>query len=728
MTQEAAGNVPHNAPQTTTPGGATEVWGGGVPFFGMGTSRLDDWISIDPDGTITVMSGKVELGTGVRTALAQIAAEELDAPLECVRMVMGDTGQTPNEGYTAGSKTLEMAGAAVRRAAAEARQALREMAAVRLDVTPNAVVLEGGVAMVADEPTRRISYGELMRGRRFDREVTGRAPLKPAQQYQVVGTDVARLDLPAKLTGQLAFVHDLRLPGMLHARIVRPPSLGATVVAIDDSCVRDAEVVRLGNFVAVVAQREEQAVRAAQQLVVTWHETAELPQMSDLYDVLLQQPTSDQVLVETGDVQAALEQATTRIEAMYLQPFQAHATLGPSCAVADFQSRELTVWCGTQGVYPLRSALADLLEMPVEQIRVIHMESAGVYGQTGADDVAADAALLARTLGAPVRVQWSREDEFVWEPKGPAMVMAVRGGLDQDGRIAAWEYQVWTPTHGNRPRRALDFLAGELTRGEARVPGVFSVGGERNARTNYNLSHAHRVTVHVLRQMPLRSSSFRSLGAFANCFANESFIDELAAAAGADPVEFRLRHLDDPRAREVITAAARQAGWGSSLPPGQGRGIAFARYENDEAYVATVAEVEVDEGTGAVRVRRVAVAHDCGLIVNPDGVRNQIEGNVIQSLSRALKEEVHFEERRITSRDWESYPILTFSEVPEIEIVLINRVDQSSLGAGEPATITTAAAVANAIYAATGTRVRQIPFTAGRVRAALSASATRRNG
>ncbi|MGZ3662866.1 MAG: molybdopterin cofactor-binding domain-containing protein [Ktedonobacterales bacterium] len=721
MTRETSGDSRNREQQSTTHGGSAEVWAGRQASAGYATSQLDDWLSIAPDGTVTVFSGKVELGTGVRTALAQIVADELDVPMTCIRMVMGDTAQTPNEGYTAGSRTLQMGGTALRQAAAEARRALCEMAADLLSVSLDALAVRDGRITVANDPSRGVTYGDLMGSRRFDRTITGTAPLKLVEDYRVVGSNVARMDLLPKFTGQPAYVHDLRLAGMLHARIVRPPSLGATVASLDESAVRDAQVIRLGDFLAVVAEHEEHAIRAAKQLVVRWHETASLPPMGELWEVLRQQPATDRVLVQSGDVDTRLALASPLVHATYFQPFQSHATVGPSCAVADFHDGEVTVWCGSQGVYPLRAALADLFEVPIERVHVIHMESAGVYGQTGADDVAADAAVLSRELEAPVRVQWSREDEFVWEPKGPAMVMEVRGGLDEQGNIAVWDYQVWTPTHANRPRAALDFLAGQLIRRQPRMPGTVFLGGERNAPTNYTLPHS-RVTLHGLTKVPLRSSSLRTLGATANTFANESFMDELAVAGGRDPVEFRLQHVVDQRARDVITAAARQARWGTALPPGHGRGIAFARYENEEAYVATVAEVKVDENTGAVRVRRVVVAHDCGLIVNPDGVRNQIEGNIIQSLSRALLEEVRFDEYRITTRDWQSYPILTFSDIPEIEIVLINRPDQPAVGAGEPATITTAPAVANAIYTATGARVRQVPFTPARIRAALPTS------
>ncbi len=384
----------------------------------------------------------------------------------------------------------------------------------------------------------------------------------------------------------------------------------------------------------------------------------------------------------------------------------------------------LTVWASSGGVYPLRGALSDLLQLPAERVRVVHVEGAGAYGQNGSEDVAADAALLAHEVGRPVRVQWSRRDEFIGEPKAAPMVIEVTATLDDDGCIAGWRYDVWSPTHTNRPRTAADLLAGREVR-EGRDPppspaGYFFMGGARNAPTNYALAN-QQILMHGVADPPLRTSSMRSLGGAGNTFANESFMDELASAAEADSLAFRLRHLDDPRGRTVLETAAQAGGWGEMVPAGEGRGLAFACYENDQAYVAMMAHVVVDEATGVVRVRRIVVAHDCGLIVNPDGVRNQVEGNVIQALSRALKEEVHFDSGGQTTVDWAGYPILTFSEVPEVEIVLINRADEPSMGAGEPATVTVAAAVANAVYAATGARLRRVPFTPERVRAALAA-------
>jgi CO/xanthine dehydrogenase Mo-binding subunit len=675
-------------------------------------NQVDDWLAIDRDGTVTVFSGKIDSGTGVQTALAQIVAEELDVPIERVQMVMGDTARTPDEGITAGSTTIRLGGFALRHASAEARRALLEMASHRLDAALDELVVRDGVISVSHPPAQTITFAELMGGKRFNRAITLQAPLKRPEEYRIVGQPVPRLDLPRKFVGAPSFVHDVRVPGMLHARVVRPPSSGAELVSIDETSVQDARVVRLGNFIGVVAEREEQAMRATQQLKVEWRETVRWPEMEELHAFIRRQPTSDDTVREEGKVESALRKATARVKASYHQPFQAHASIGPSCAVADVQADRAVIWCSTRGVYPLRGELANLLRMRPEEIQVIYAEGAGSYGHNGSDDVAADAAVLSHAVGMPVRVQWSREQEFAWEPFAPAMEMEVHGGLDKQGNVIALAYDVWTPPH----IAGAQLLAGQLISGQPPKPPEWFGGGDRNAPTNYNIPN-QRVKVHWLSGLPLRTSSMRSLGGAANTFANESFMDELAAAAKIDPLEFRLRHLVDPRAIEVVKNAAEHAGWGTPLPSGEGRGIAFAQYENEAAYVATVAQVRVDTTSGEVHVKRIVVAHDCGLIINPDGLRNQIEGNVIQSTSRALKEQVTWDDSHITSLDWESYPILKFSEVPDMEIVLINHPDQPAVGAGEPATVTTAAALANAIFAASGARVRQIPFTPKRVKA-----------
>jgi CO/xanthine dehydrogenase Mo-binding subunit len=553
--------------------------------------------------------------------------------------------------------------------------------------------------------------------------------LKDSKAYTIVGSSTPREDIPGKVAGRPSFIQDLRLPGMLHGRLVRPSSPAAEFVAMDERSLAGiagmVKVVRRGNFIGVVAEHEEQAMQAAENLKVEWREKASLPPMQDLFSFLRSRPTEDTRVVEEGDFETAFKQAARQLQATYYQPFHAHASIGPSCAVADVKEGQVTVWAATPGPYPLSGAIAQLLGVPPEQVHLMHVEGAGSYGQNGSDDAAADAVILSQAVGRPVRVQWSRQDEFVWEPKAPAMVMEAHGGLDRQGNVVAWDYQVWSPSHVARARAAEQLVAGQLINGQGSSHFGFSFGAERNAPTNYSFPN-QRVTVHYLAESPLRASSFRSLGGAENTFANESFMDEMASAAGVDALEFRLRYLADERARAVLKAAAEKAGWdthpswrGEKNQTGEGRGMAFAWYENDQAIVTTIAQVQVDTASGAVRVKRIVVAHDCGLIINPDGLKNQIEGNTIQSLSRALKEEVQFDEMRIKSVDWDTYPILTFSEVPEVEIVLINRPDLPAVGAGEPSTTTTAAAVANAIFDATGARLRRIPFTPERLKEAL---------
>jgi nicotinate dehydrogenase subunit B len=701
-------------------------------FLGNLTAQLDDWLRIETDGSISAFSGKVELGTGVRTALAQIVAEELDVPFYLVNMIMGDTAQTPNEGYTAGSMTIISSGGALRNAAAEARRIMLEKAADRLDADPAELVVSDGMISVRQDPDRSVSYTDLMGGKRFDHPVSGNAPLKSPKDYTVVGTQVPRVDIPAKFTGQQSFIQDLKIPGMLHARLVRPPSSSATLKSLDLDSIKNSpgivKVIQRGNFIGIIAEREEQAIEASEQLKVSWSETPSMPPMADLFTYLRSEPTEDNVLIDNGDVEATINGSSRQISAEYHQPYHAHASIGPSCAVADATPEQITVWCSTPGPYPLRNAIAQLTGMPEEKMHLIHVEGAGSYGQNGSDDAAADAAILSQEVGKPVRLQWSRQDEFIWEPKAPAMVMEVRAGLDAHGSITAWDYHVWSPSHVARARFANQLVTEQLINQQSFPAGLFSFGAERNAPTNYTFPR-QRITVHYLKNTPLRASSMRSLGGAENTFANESFMDELAAAVGEDPLLLRLRHLDDPRAKHVLQAAAEKAGWESRPSPHpergsvlEGRGVAFARYENDEALVACIVEVTVESITGLVKVKRVTVAHDCGLIINPDGLKNQIEGNVIQSLSRALKEEVVFDEFRIRSVDWETYPILKFSEVPQVDIVLINRPDEPALGAGEPSTVTTAAALANAIFDASGIRLRQVPFTPEKIKAASASS------
>ncbi|HSK87057.1 MAG TPA: molybdopterin cofactor-binding domain-containing protein, partial [Anaerolineales bacterium] len=515
--------------------GGREAKQGGVSIW------LDDWLVIRKDGTITAFSGKVELGTGVRTALAQIVAEELDVPLERVHMLMGDTDLTPDEGYTAGSMTIRSSGTALRHAAAEARRAMLEMASERLDANLGELSIQNGVITVTQDPQRSVTYTELMGGQRFNIPVTHKAPLRPPETYRIVGTSTPREDLPRKVIGQASFIQDLNVPGMVHARLVRPPSPGAKLVAMDESSLKNlpglVKLVQRGDFIGVVAEREEQAIQAARQLKVEWQETPVYPRMEDLFAAWCSQPTEDGVLVEQGDFENAFAGAAQQVHATYYQPYHAHASIGPSCAVAEVKSGQVTVWASTQGPYPLRGALAELLSLPLENVHLIHVEGAGCYGQNGSDDAAADALILAQAVGRPVRVQWTRKDEFVWEPKSPAMVTEVHGGLNRQGNVVAWEYHVWSPSHARRPRFADQLLTSQLISGQPAPQARFSFGAERNASTNYAFP-AQRVTVHYVPDSYLRVSSFRSLGGSKNTFANESFIDELAAAAGVDPIEY----------------------------------------------------------------------------------------------------------------------------------------------------------------------------------------------
>jgi CO/xanthine dehydrogenase Mo-binding subunit len=697
----------------------------GLPGSLAATPRLDAWLRIDPDGRVSVFTGKVELGQGILTALAQIAAEELELPLASVRMVSGQTGVTPDEGYTTGSRSLEEGGTALRFACAEARAVLLTEAAARLGVPAAALRVTAGSVRAADG--RQLTYGELAGAGLFHRQATARVAPKPPAAHTIVGTSVPRLDIPAKVTGGTAFVQDLRLPGMVFGRVVRPPGPGARLDAVETAAVRRLPgvlaVVRDGSFLGVVAAREEQAVRASEALrgAARWREAAELPAAGRMHDWLRTQPADAAVVSDKSD--PAATPAVKRLAATFSKPYLAHASLGPSCAVAELREGRLRVWSHTQGVYPLRASLAAVLRLEPQAVVVEHVEGAGCYGHNGADDVALDAALLASSVpGRPVQVQWMRDDEFAWEPYGSAMVMQLSAGLAADGRIVDWRHEVWSNAHSSRPGRSgrVNLLAaGHL--GEPAAPYLPGSGGEdRNAVPLYAFPN-QQIVRHLIPAMPLRTSALRTLGAYANVFALESFMDELAAAAGADPVAFRLRHLSDPRGRAVIETAAARAGWqpGVASDGVHGRGFGFARYKNTACYVACVAEVAVDRRTGEVRVARVVAAADAGQIINPKGLAMQIEGGIIQSASWTLKEAVAFDRSRVTSRDWTSYPILTFPEAPRVEVHLLNQPDEKPLGSGEASSGPAAAAIANAVGHALGRRLRDLPLTPERIRAAL---------
>ncbi len=690
---------------------------------------LDAWIRINADGTATVCMGKVELGQGAVTALAQIAAEELDLPLARLRIISGDTEKAPNEGVTSGSQSIEYGGVALRLAGAQVREILVDLAAKRLGVDAATLSVTDGVIGAPDG--RKVGYGDLAHDADLHREVTGKAKPKPPSAHKIVGKPIERLDIPGKVTGGVAYVQDLRLPGMVHGRVVRPPQYGAKLQTIDEAAAKALPgiiaVVRDGSFLGVIAEREEQAIKASAALAKSakWAAGPALPDQAGIYDHLLSLPSEDKVVNEK---QGALPDGVKVVEATYRKPYTAHASIGPSCAVAEFKDGKMTVWTHSQGVYPLRGNLAMGLKLPADKVHCIHAEGSGCYGHNAADDVALDAALLARaTPGRPVRLQWMRGDEFGWEPFGPAMVMKTKAALSPEGRIVDWNYDVWTNTHSTRPSEpggnnllASWYLAEPQSPAPPRTIPQPAGGGDRNAVPLYDFPR-QRVTQHFIKEMPLRVSALRTLGAYANVFATESFFDELALAASADPVAFRLAHLKDPRARAVIEAVAKKANWkpGEKGDGRKGRGIGFAKYKNLATYVAVIAEVEVDRATGKVSVPRAWVAVDSGQIINPDGLANQMEGGIVQSASWTLKEEVKFDRDGIKSRDWFGYPILTMPEAPTVEVVLIDRPDEKPLGSGEGAQGPAVAAIANAFAAATGKRVRDLPLSPERVKAAL---------
>src|SRR5262245_52029004 len=691
---------------------------------------LDAWLRIGADGKVTVFTGKVELGQGVITALAQIAAEELDVSLSQVTMVPGDTGRTPNEGQTAGSQSVENSGTALRMAGAEVRAILVDLAAKKFGVAADTLKVSDGVITAPDG--RKVSYRELAGEADLKREATAKVKAKPASEHKLVGKPVARLDIPAKMTGGAAFVQDLRLPGMLHGRVARPPRYGSKLQSFDEANVKAmpgvVAVVRDGSFLGVVAQREEQAIKAVAALAESakWEAGPQLPDPAHLYHELMALKTQHKVISEKD---APLPAAETKVvEATYHRPYQAHAALAPSCAVAQIQDGKLTAWTHSQGVYPLRGTLAKVLKMQPANIRCIHMEGAGCYGHNGADDVALDAALLARaTNGRPVRVQWLRHEEFMWEPYGPAMTMQAKGAV-ANGKIVDWSYDVWSQSHNMRPGDpdgenllASWYMAEPHRPGPARQAAQPNGAGDRNAIPLYDLPR-HKITHHLIHENPFRTSALRTLGAYANVFAIESFMDELAAAAGVDPIEFRLAHSKDPREKAVIEAVAKAANWkpGEKGDGRRGRGFGYAKYKTVATYNAVIVDLEVDRASGQIRVPRVWTSVDAGLIINPDGLINQIEGGIIQSMSWTLHEEVRFDKNGILSRDWGTYPILTFPDAPKVETVLINRPTERSLGAGEASQGPAVAAIANAFAAATGKRMRELPLTPERVKAALA--------
>ena len=710
-------------------------------------TQLDSWIAVSQDGTVTIFTSKVELGTGIETALAQIAAEELDVSLRKIKVDMGDTSKTIDQATTSGSRTIERAGPQVRQAAAAARKELLRLAAERLGAPAEKLTVRDGVVSVAGNPSKRVSYAQLIGGKRFNLKIQaeGRGnELKLAQDvkakdpkdYTTVGKPVPRFDLPPKVTGEAVYIHDMRVPGMLHGRVIRPPTINTAPLSIDESSVKNipgfVKVVREGNFVGVVAKTEWSAIQAAEKLQVTWSQPKfKLPANPDELYAYLKNTKSftTQKGVERGNAAATFEKTKKQYETSYRWPFQLHGMIGPSCAIAEVRGDQATIWSGCQGPFRIRAAVASLLKLPEKNVRVIYRDGSGSYGRLSSDDSSEDAALLSRAVGAPVRVQWSRQDEHGWEPKGPAQTQTLRAGIDDTGKIVAWEFTdysfPWTVAS------ATTLLASEQIGIKSKSPGQGNGnqgGGEIYAFENIKVA-AEQIPWMQSGPFPLRTGNLRAPGQLSRAFASETLLNEIAADLGVDPIELRLRYLtEDKRGTDVLKAVAEKARWQKRGAPAgktnggtaRGRGVAMTRRSG--GYAAAVADVEIDRSTGKVAVKRITLAHDCGLIVNPDGVKNQVEGNIIQGVSRALLEEVTFNAAGVTSLDWASYPILKFPDIPEVDIVLINRQDVAPLGAGELATVPIPAAIASAVFDAVGIKLREVPFTPKRILAELKKS------
>ncbi len=685
--------------------------------------EVDAFLAIDTRGAVTLYSGKVDLGTGVRTAMTQIVADELDVPMSAITVIEGDTALTPDQGTSSGSLSIQNGGMQIRLAAAAARRQLLKEAAKHLG-SDDLSVADG---LVTAHPSgRSVTYAQLVGGKDFALKLDKDVPLKSPKSWRFIGASAPRLDIPDKVTARFTYAQDFRLPDMLHARVVRPPAIGATLESVDDGSVAgmpDVAVVREGNFLAVVAPTEWNAIKAMHRLKATWTKWEGLPEQSKLWEYIrATKIVKDEVTSNVGDAGAALANGTKRLKATYEFPIHTHGSIGPSCAVAEMKDGQLTCWTPSQATHNLRKQIAAMMGMNVADVRCIYVDGSGCYGRNGHEDAAADAALLARKLGKPVRVQWMREDEHGWDPKGPPTLIDMEGALDDKGGVAAWsgDFFIADGAPGTVPLVAAS-LAG-LPRETYNAPGNI----QHNSAVQYTFPNK-RTVCHRLAETPFRPSWIRTPGRMQNTFANESFLDELAAAANADPLEYRRRYLDDGRALELLERLARLAKWETRPSPQRqqagdivtGRGASYVKYELLRTYIGAVAEVEVHRESGTIKVTRFFVVHDCGQIVNPDGVANQIEGNIVQTVSRTLKEELKFDRSAVTSLDWATYPILTFPEVPEIIIELVDRPNEKPWGAGEPSASIVPSAISNAVFDATGARLRSVPFTKGKVRAAL---------
>ena len=714
---------------TATPASAATVPAAKI----VAKDQVDAFLVMHRDGRVEVYVGKVDLGTGTRTALSQIAADELDVPFSRITMHMGDTGTTPDQWLTGANLTIQQGGGELRRACGTARAALLGRAAERLKVAATDLVVADGVIRVRQDASKSVTYGELIGDGRFELKINDKIQLKAPADYKVIGKSIARVDIPDKVTGKFEFVQDVRVPGMLHARVIRPDDIGANLLAFDDSAARKVrgyvQTVRKGNFLAVLASDEWSAIKAAREVSVNWGAAQLLPEQSTVFQTWRQRHVAkEEATQKAGDIAAGLSASAKRIKASYEFAVQTHASLGPSCAVADFKDGKLLVWSASQATHSMMDELAGITGVPRNAIRLVYCEGSGCYGRNGHEDATADAALLATLVGKPVRVQWMRDDETARAPKSPPRAMDFEAGLDAQGNVIAWKGDFHIALNHIAAFKPLDFpLLAATDIGQSK-PGNWVGFLFQNAGQPYPFPNVAVNTRHISEAF-FRSSHLRSPGRIENSFANESFMDELAFAAKADPAEYRLRVLKDPRGVEALRAVLKKAGWqtrvGHNAAGGagdvlKGRGVSYVRYNNATTYVAAVAEVEVQRKTGEVRVTRVCVSHDCGQIINPDGLINQIEGGVIQTVSRTLMEQVNWTRARVTSVDWASYPILRFHDAPKVEVVLIDRPTEQPWGAGEPTPTAIPAAVANAIFDATGARLRSVPNTPDKGEAAVA--------
>ena len=689
---------------------------------------VDSFLSVNSDGTVTVFCGKVDLGQGLRIAIRQIAGEELGIGVDKIQYIEGDTALTPDQGRTSGSSGIQRGGMQIRQAAATAREALIGLAAQQLHMKPDDLVAKDG-QVLPKSGGAGIRFADLIGGRNFNLKLDSKAPVRDPGTYTLVGKPLPRPDVPAKCTGSFTYMQDFSLPGMVHARVIRPPAIGAKLISVDESSIKHlsgASAVRIKDFLAVIAEDEWTAVRAARALRAQWSEWSGLPAQNELIATLRADPDiNDEVLIARGPTAAQRAEGAKTLSASYFWPMQSHGSIGPSCAVADVRADAATVWTASQGTHGNRKTFARFLHLPQDKVQLIYLDGAGCYGMNGHEDAAADAAILSRAIARPVRVQWSREDEHGWDPKGPPQLLDISGAVGPDGRILEWHTEMWLPqpTRGLADVPLLASAAAGLDDVRGLQPGFIW----QNADPPY-VADKVNVLVHWLKDAPLRTAPIRSPGKPANCFAVESFVDELAAAVGLDPVDFRLRGLTDIRGTEVITRVAALMTWRSrpllnhsrDAAVMRGRGIAYVHYKHSETYVAMGMQVAIERASGRIKVERVCCAHDCGQIINPDGVRAQVEGAILQTLSRVLMEEVQFDRSRVTSVDWSTYPIMRFSDVPKLDIELVDRPTEPPLGAGEAACTPVAAALANAVFDATGARLRSVPFTPQRVKSALS--------